>query len=817
MILQDVGAVSRRLGRDWGSALLIVGLLAAAFAVNTSVFAVANALLWKPLPFPAESRLVHLAARSARMGIDLGWSIPYLSAVASNSSQLEAVAAYRRMESMQTDVDGTPLRLLQSLAVEPHLLLMLGANIEVGRLFETEDARVGAEPAALISEGVWRSSFGGSRDVLEKKIFLDGKAHRIVGVMPAKFVFPSDDVSVWVPLGFSESDVAMSNAGSFGNTGAIGRIRAGSNFAAATASMMAAVHSEPTLDQIGQEIGLQLSAEPLRSLWVEGREKSLKSLLGVGAMLLVVTLANVYNLFVLRLLARRQEFALLEVVGATRLRRLGLLVIEVGLLCACGALVALLLTSPGLEFLRYLNVLPAGIPQQVGLDGNTAILLLLMLLVSAALISSGGVAFLRQNVFDVLRQTGNGQTAGARVQRLKQVLVIVQISMTLVLLFGTSLLVRSSNNLLRQDVGFEREGRVVAVLQASMVDQEGSADAVRSQIAVAQAQLESTPGVKAVGLSTSTPFGKNVTLEAVQGPSTNSRGNINILSKAYVSHVSADYPIAAGIEILRGRRFSQSEAIEAAPVVLIDEDMASSFFENQDPLGQTVRVANSVTGELEERTVVGVVSRVRQRTLAEKDSFPSLYLPSAIPFAVPGLPTNSIEMIIKSDVANISSEQVKNLLQSSAPRMRPATVVTMEQRIEDTIVELIRLNSLLKLLAGLSLLLSAVGLYALLSNSVMLRTREFGVRVALGASPMQLILLVLRQGASTVIFAVATSVPFALLLGASIRDRLYGVSFADPASFAAVTFLLLLIASLANLIPALRASRVAPNLALRYE
>ncbi len=815
MIPDDLRVVLRRLNRSRGSALTIVGLLALVMAINACVFAVAYSMMWKPLPYPGQDKLVRLTMHATKMGMDLDWSIPYLDTIQRGSEQFSAVAGYQSRELGRADSAGNVVGTVQAVLAEPQLFPMLGARAEAGRLFSDDDARPGAEPVALVSAALWKSEFGGNPATLNQKLWLGGIGYRIVGVLPPSFSFPQRDVRIWLPLGFTEEQTAMSNAGSFGNLAAMARLTRTTDSNAARTGIKALVGAQPTLAAISEQIGLKIGVEPLRSIWLEDRSTTLISMMGAGLLVFAVTLANVYNLFVLRLLRRRQEFAVLEAVGATRAQRRRQIALECLLLVVAASALAVVLMPLGLTVLQHFDVMPKGMPQSIGLDAATALALLAMGAAAMIVLASTASVIRGQSVYEVLRQTGNGQTASASVNRIRHVLVTAQIALTFVLLFGTTLLVRSSGQLLAEDVGFRRDGQVIATLQSSNVDPDADASTLKANVQDWVQRVQSLPGVRHVALSSSAPFSRNVTLEnfAVAGATPEGRGG---LPKAYLAHVSADLPAALGLRILRGRSFSSAEVQQHAPVALIDDALAQRYFPGSDPQGRSLRVAGEEGGPTD-RVIVGVVARARQRSLQQPDEYPSIYLPAAVPLLLPGSSQDSAEVVIRGQNPQQLAVTLQRQLKQSGLPLRLTQVMTMQQRIEETIVDQLRLNALLRILSGITLLLTAVGLYALLAHSVTMRQREFGVRQALGASQQDILIGVLRQGLRMLGHAFLLALPPALLLGALLKSQLHKVSSTDPTSLVGVALMLLAVGLVANAWPAYKASLVKPMSALRSE
>lgn len=812
MIVDDIGAGIRKMTRKPGSSAFIVLLLATAIAINACVFSVVYGMLWKPLPYPSQDSLVQLTTRSVKMGIELGWSTPYLDAVSRNTEQLTEISAYRRKQASISDLDDARAQTADVLMIQPRLLALLSARAELGRLLADDDAKEGAEPVALVSSALCGSRFGGSDQALDERIDIDGKTYRIVGVLPETFTFSDRSIQAWLPLGFSEAELSLDNAGSFGSMRAIARLKGSATRQSAAAEMAKLIRSDDALKGIADQIDLQVSVLPLRSIWLDGRDRSLKSILIAALLVFGVTVANVYNLFVLRLLQRRQELALLEAVGATRANISRRIAAEAVALSLTATLLAFFAVPLGIATLRHYDVFPEGMPQEIGFDFQTVLGIFAMFIGAAAIMASGSLAFRGQKVYEVLRQTGNGQTAASRVQKLRQWLVIGQVAATFALLFGTALLARSSQKLLGEDVGFDRTQQLIATIQPGDAAELDPAT-VRSQIGAWLNAMGKSPGIQAVGLSSSAPFSENVTLGAFQG-SRSGGSSREDLPKAYLAYINADYPRAIGLTILKGRSFTAAEAAQQAPVVMVDEDLASRYFPGVDPQGGTIRVADSETGELIAVSIVGVVRRIRQRTLTNRDEYPSIYLPSSVPYAIPGIPLNSVEAVVRAEHPQQVSSLAEQALGNASASLKLSRVSTMESRISHTIMDALRLDSLLKILSALTILITSAGLYALMANIVAMRSREFGIRQALGASARDLLFGVLSQGGRLLLHAFAMGLPIALLVGSLLKSRLHEVSAYDPFSLATVCILLFVIGTLANLAPALRASRVKPIEAL---
>ncbi|NCT67189.1 MAG: FtsX-like permease family protein [Rhodanobacteraceae bacterium] len=811
--MDELREAVRRVWRSKASSAGLIALLALSIGIGMSVFAVAWSVLWKPLPYPESDRLVNLTLRSSKMGMDLGWSAPYLDHIVRNSQSLRTVAAYRSREMLSADEEGRSLGTAKTVLAQPSLFELLGARPLHGRLVVDLDAETGAERVALVSERYWHRRLNSVDDVARERLVLDGQAYRVVGVLPQEFMFPAPDVDIWLPFEFTPSDVHMSRAGSFGNLRAIGQLSVGAGTSAATMEMSNLVRAEQWLLPIADQIGLQFEAKPIRSIWVEDRRASLLALLVAVTLLLGVTLVNAYSLFLVRQLRRRQEFAVLEAVGETASRRTRRVTLEAALMVALALAIAALLVPAGLEGLARLGVLPEAVPQAVRLDAATLLALLLTGTIAAAVLGSSAWIFRRQKVHEVLRQTGNGQSMPGRVMLLKKALVVGQIAVVFVLLFITLLLMKSSQRLLSEDVGFDRHGSVVGALRPAVSGPQTTPELMRARLAEWIGQVEHLPGVTHVGFSSSAPYGENISLESYR-TLTGTSQVAGAEDRAYLSYVSGGYAQALGLKLHSGRYLTQHDAEAQAPVALVDQSLAARHFAGTDPVGEVLTVSGGEGGS-QQVTIVGVVGTVRQRDLAAPDEYPSIYLPAAVPYALPGMGVNSVEFVIRGRNPGGLVALIADHTESNSPSIRITDIVTMEKRISNTVAERIRLNGLLQVLSLAALILGSAGLYALLSHVVISRAREMAVRKALGATSRHLLNATLGSGLLLVLIGVVSGLPSAMLGAAILKPMLYEVAPWDPITLIVVCTLLIIVGVLANVVPASRAAIVNPNQVLR--
>ena len=800
----------RRIRRSLPSSAFIVALLAVVLALDAAILTVANGLLWAPLPYPQQERLVDLTLRSAKMDMALGWSKPFFKRVSESATTFDGVAAYLRKDASISDEANRHLGTVDSVRAQPELFRILGYSPMLGRSLGAVDTKEGAEPVVVVGEDFWKSRLGGDERVLSRSLVIGGDKRRIIGVMPKAFVFPARSVQVWTPLAFKPEEIAESNAGSFGGLQSIGRLADGRSFADATVELKSLTRSSPALRSIADSIDLQPEARPLRYLWLEDRAQSLLYLLAAAVLVFVVTQVNAYSLFLLRVARRRKEFATLESVGALPSDVRKQVVFEAAILCGVAAIVAAALLPFGIGVLQGLDVLPADWPRDVTIDARV-ISVCLAAVVASMLVFMSSVGILQgQSLYERLRQSTHGNASSGAIPLLRKALVIGQIALTLGLLAGTGLLLRSSSNVLNEDTGYARDGVVVGGLKVYASDEESDAQ-VHARFTAWLNERRAQPGVEAIALSSSAPLSKTAILETF-GTSGTPANTGQPPPQAYQIYVGHDYFAALGMRITRGRAFTRVETSGLAPVAIVDERFAAVHFPGQDPLGKTVRTRDSRTDEILRATIVGVAITSRQRDVSESDEYPSLFLPDETPVSRPGLAGTTLEFVAKSSDPHFVAEGMAGNSAIEVLWSQP-----LSERIAETIADQLRLNLLLRILSAFAIALSCAGLYALLANAVQVRRNEFGIRLALGASPASIVANVLARGAGVVLAGLLCGLPLALWLGHRLQPSLHELSGHDPWTVLGATSIVAAVGVVANLLPAYRASQADPAQVLKSE
>lgn len=804
MILPDLRHALRRLSRRPGFSAIAILLIALALGANASVFSVIYGLLYKPLPYPEQDRLVSIDTQLMGFG-HAGVSVPILDR-AMNATTLENVAAYLQENRDLRDDDGRRLAGLDAARVQPGVATLLGARPALGRLFADEDTAEGAAQNAILSWDAWQQRYAGDAGVLGRTMRLGEDTYRIVGVLPAGFNFPTRSTQVWLPLRFAAKEHEPRSAGHFNGLFAIARLKPQASVAAASAELDTMARGMGELKK-GFETGqVSVAAAPLRDLWIGQKRSALHLMLFAVAMVLLVTTANVCNLFIARGLERRQEGAIMEALGADAWQRTRQLMIEALLVCGVGALCGAALLPAGLLLLQHFELVPSDAPQTIGVDAPTLVFMGALALLLTTAITLSGHWLRRGGIHAALRQGGLRQTASRGAQRARQTLIVAQIALTAALLIGVGLLLRSSQHLLAEDLGFARDGLIAAGLE-DLVPDSANAQTRRAAQETLLQQVRALPGVTAIGIGSMTPFGDNVSLSNFTPPA---REDIDPQPTAYKIYADADYFRALGATLLRGRAFTPEEARAKAPVAIVDERFAQRYAGERDPIGLRLRIGMGEGEAMRELTIVGVVATLKQRSLDEPGDRSAIFQPDENPL-------RGTLLLRAQGTAQSLVKPLGDLMLSVSPQASPGAIVAMSERIDDTLRDRQRLNALLQLLGATALALATIGLYAVLAYTVRMRTSEFGVRLALGASGARVQRQVLAQGLRLVGAGLLLGLPLAVAASRLLADKLYRVGSYDPLTLVSVAALLALVGIVACWLPARRAAGTDPAVALRNE
>lgn len=809
------GAI-RRLARRPSFALSCILTLSLALAASTAVFTLVHGVVLRPLPYPDAERIVVVDHGAAGLQRDRGLGIAYgfFRFYRDHLRSAQSIAMYTRFELTLTG-EGDPVRLAGAGAT-PSLVGVLGVGPALGRWFDEREAAPGAPPTVVVSDGFWRDRLAADPAVIGRTIVLDGTRAEIIGVMPRGFAFPDPARSFWVPRvvpatgigGWNDLAVARLAAGATATDlareieGVFGIIRESGEDPERVAMYLDEARVHPRIVSLKES----LVGEVRATLWV---------LLGTVCMVLLIAIANVANLFLVRLEERQRDIAVRTALGATGGRLLAGFLTETALLVFAAGTVGLATARLAIGLLR--DSAPVSIPRlhEVTLDAGVVTVALAAALVTTlllAIVPAHRVIARRRSPGAMLVEVSTRGTASRSRARGRDVLMGAQVALALVLLVGSSLLLRSFRELRAVDLGFaEREALTFQIgLPGSRFPDRASARAFHEALLP---RLEAIPGVRAVGavgeclpLSGDVCWGDVLEAEGSAPPD----GDVPIVTGMRV--VTPGYFRSMGIPV-RGRAFTGEDPRDGPPrVAIVSEATAAAHFPGEDPIGRRIRVSGGEAWY----TIVGVARDVRALVGSDEHTR-TLYLPLASA-GTDGPPGARMRYVVAAAVPPTTLVPAVRAAVAEVDALIPVSEI---RGLDEIVAEATAPTAFALVLTGLSaaiaLLLGTVGVYAVVAYLVGGRTREIGVRMAMGAGAGQVQRMVLRQGGAVVLSGTVVGFVGAYALTRVMRGMLYGVSPTDPVSYAAVTVVLLAVAGLALWVPARRAARVDPLEALRAD
>jgi putative ABC transport system permease protein len=777
--------------------------LALGIGANTAIFSVVNGLLLRPLPYPEAEQIVdvwHTPPQQAFPGLDRFSVSPanYIDWKA-QSSTFEQMAVYTYTGlSLSTSNDPLPL---VGAAVSSDFFSVLRTNPMQGRSFTPDEERVGSDQVVVISHGLWQRAFGANPNIMGQTLTLNSRGFTVVGIMPAGFEFPRE-ADLWVPLAWDDKERQIRSIHDYL---VVARLKQNVSLDQAQAEM-STISSRLEQQYPEENSGWGARVIPLREDLVGNIRLALLVLFSAVGFVLLIACANVANLMLARGANRRKEMAVRVALGAGRARLVRQLLTESVLLAVTGGLLGLLLAVWGSNMLVKLGSLPnAG---EIGID--TWALGFTLLVSFAAGIIIGivpALQFTRTNISETLKQ-GAGRTGGSPIkQHTRKALVISEVALSLVLLIGAGLMIRSFWKLQNVNPGFDTSNALTmsVVLTPSRYSEPHQMLAFFDR---ALEQIRAVPGVVSVGTTTTIPLagGGSTQPFTVEG---RPAGTIAEQPMAQTRYISPDYFRAIGIPLRQGRFFSDYDRDKSVPVVIISEAMARRFWPGENPIGK--RLTPSFHSEQGAREIVGIVGDVKSSGL-EVDSAAMMYLPfrqSPRPFLSFVVRTASNPESLIQPVSRAIYSIDKDQALTDVQTLDQVLVASLSGR---------RFNmTLLLTFAGVALLLAAVGVYGVMNYTVTLRRRELGIRMALGAKATDVLRLVLRQGLTLTLIGVGAGLISAYALTRLMATLLYGVTATDYLTFITVPAVLIAVGLLASYVPARRATKVNPTIALRTE
>jgi predicted permease len=810
---QDLKYAVRILAANPGFAAIAIITLSLGVGANTALFSVVNGVLLNPLPYPNPNQLVEVAEKNQTFS-ESSVSYPnFLDWVRQNHS-FESLAAYRQNDFSLTGT-GEPER-VKATQVSASFFPLLGVKPVIGRNFTAEEDKRGAAPVVMLSGGFWKSKLGSSPDILGKMITLDGVGYTIIGVIPSNFYFCCETTNfslgdVYLPIGAWNNKFFYRRDDHMG-VFAVGRLKPGVTFAQARADMdgvarnLAAAYPDADSDA-----GIWLA--PLKERMVKDVKPLLLMLLAAVGFVLLIACVNVANLLLARATGRSREFAIRAALGATQGRVIRQLLTESLLLAVAGGGLGLLLASWGTQ--AALKVLPEALPRanDVHLDARVLCFTLLVSIFAGLLFGlAPALKTSRPDLHETLKEGGRG-SSGPRY-RTQGIFVVVEMALAVVLLIGSGLTIRSLVGLWNVNPGFNSHnvlGFGVA-LPGSMTKQ--TPDQFRASLVQLRDTIASVPGVEAVSSEDGAiPFNGDDEIpfwvEGRPKPANESEMNETLF---YL--VSPDYLKVMGIPLLRGRFFSQQDDAHAPHVAVIDENFAQKYFPNRNPIGERINFG----GMDDQVEIVGVVGHAMQFGLDTPGPVKiAIYVP------VVQLPDNDTTETIAGFMVRAQTPEYASAaaIQSAIEKMNsdqvPFSFESMDRAISDSLAARRFTMILLGAFAAIALALASIGIYGVVSYIAGRRTHEIGIRMALGAQPIDVMKLMLREGATMALIGVAIGLAAAVGLTQLMRAVLFQVSATDALTFIAASVVLCLSALAACYLPARRAMRVDPIVALRYE
>jgi putative ABC transport system permease protein len=806
---QDIRYAIRMLRKNPGFSFVVVLTLALGIGVNTALFSVVNGVLLNPLPYPEPEQLVSL--HQSKPNVATG-AIPYPNFMDWRKENLTFSAmAVSRPASFALVGAGEAER-VSGQRCTANLFAVLGVKPALGRDFAPGEDAPGVAPVVMISEGLWQRRFGAAPDVVGKSLTVDDRSYTIVGVVPASFTLYRG-IDVYVPMGQWGNSALQNRSAGLGLYG-IGRLKPGVTLAQAQADlagiMQRLAEAYPETNR-----GNGAVVAPLKERLIGDVGPSLWMLLGAVGFVLLIACANVCNLLLARATGRTREFAIRAALGAGQWRLLRQSLTESILLALAGGGLGLLMATWGTR--AALNVLPTGLPRadEIGLDARV------LLFTAAISLLTGVIAGLapalktsQWRLSETLKKSGRG--AGGGRHRTQGVLVAVEVALALVLLIGAGLMIRTLSALWNVDPGFQPDNVLTFGLSFPPSMRAVSPEAKRASLRDLSDRLNSMPGVKAASFLTgASPMQARESvffwLDGEPKPASTSE-----MKQALVYRVEPGYLTAMGIPLKQGRFFTAQDETGTPPVIVIDEVLASQYFPNENPLGKRISLGdNRAPSE-----IIGVVGHVRQSGL-DSDDRQSLRAQTYLPFRQFGW-SSEVGVVVRVEGlagrgATAHLDALRRVVQSQHSQNVIYGAQTLSEVIADSLARRRFSMILLNAFAVVALVLSSIGLYAVISYLVGQSTQEIGIRLALGAQRKDVLLVVLSQGMKMTLGGVALGLIASLALTRLLTKMVYGVSTTDPATFAVIAALLILVALLACLIPALRATKVDPLTALRCE
>jgi len=799
--------------QPWFTAVAVL-TLALGVGANSAVFSIVNSLLLNPLPYRDSERLAIIWSHSPGANVDKDWPSPgQFQAIKDNSSVFEDIALVHG-RSLNVGGLSNPTR-VGAIDASSNLLPLLGTKPLLGRLFLAEEDTPDKPHTVVLSNAFWRREFGGNENVLQNSLLLNGEKYQIVGVLPPDFslgfeVIPTvasiPEPDMFLPLPMTSE--ARQEQGDE-NYNLVARLKPGASIAQAQSELDVATKrlAEQFPDHYPASRRFSFSIKPLLEQVVGDVRRPLFVLLAAVGCVLLIACANVANLLLTRATAREREIAIRSALGAARARLVRQLLTESVLLSVIGGVLGLLLAYWLLSVLRWFG--PSNLPRLPAIRMDARVLAFTSTIAVLTGILFGMVPAIRTsnlNLTEALKE-GARNVAGGRHDRLRKLLVVAELALSLVLLISAGLLIRSFMSVERVNPGFNAQNVLGMRLSVAGTSYKGE----RREIFYRELleRVRGLAGVQSAAISDNLPLSGGIgwggiTIEGHQAAA----GQEMIQSDARAAGVG--YFETMMIPLRNGRLFDEHDSEKSTPVIVIDEKMARSYWPNSNPVGGRIKFGD-LDSKNEWMTIVGVVGSVKQYDL-ESESRVTMYLPAAQALGT------TMYLVARTSVAPASlAANITSQVRSMDPNIPIFDIKTMDQRLSESLAR--RRFSMLALgvFAGFALLLAMIGIYGVISYSVAQRTTELGIRMALGASRLDVLRLVLLAGFKLALTGIAVGIVISFAVTRFMSSLLFGVRATDIYTFGALSLLLIAVSLLACYLPARRATKVDPLVALRYE
>ena len=817
-MLQEFRLALRNLIKTPGFTLVAVITVALAIAANTAVFSLVNALLIRPLPFKAPESLVLLFERFSAQGLDqIPVSAPEYLDWEKQTRSYERIAAFNFANFNLTGGD-MPER-IQGAVVTPSLFPLLGVQPVKGRVFNDNEFGEGNDGVVMISERLWRRRFNSDPQLVGTQLSVNGRSYTVVGIMPANFEFPlplfgvqggtfAERADMWKPIAFTKQELESRGSRSYG---VIGRLKPGVTLAQAQAEADTIVANWHPLFPDNYEPATKFGATiyPMHNLVIGGMRPALMILLGAVAVVLLIACANLTTMLLARAGAREREFAIRLALGAGRMQLVRQMLAESILLALIGGTAGVMLAVWGLDLLRSIGAQTVPRLAEVNLD------LRVLLVTLGTAVATGIVIGLipalatgKPELTEALKEGGRGSTSGIRRNKLRNALVIAEVALALVLLVGASLLMKSFVRLQNVHPGFEPKN-VLTMEVALPLLKYPRGKPVADFYAEVTRRVKALPGVEAAAFTSILPLSGTNSDSSFQ-----IEGRDAMAEKIYpdeeIRGITPEYFSVLKVPLLQGRFFNEGDQFDGPGVTIVNQSFARKWFPNQEAVGKRITFSDTRKPDVKWITIVGVVGDMRHRGL-DLDPKPEYYL------AHNQTPYRGMILAVRStqDPRSLTAA-IRREISRLDPDLPAANVRTLEQVAADSIAPRKLSVVLIGVFAAVALVLASVGIYGVMSFLVVQRTHEIGVRMALGAQRSDVLRLVIGRAARLVLMGTAIGLILGVMSSRALRALLFNVGAFDLMTFLGVTIALIVVSLLASYIPAVRATRADPMIALGH-